>query len=424
MQIHQKMFMLIFSLCITKIGICQSDIKSASETMNLEPAKSVERKMDRDDVHRYQLTLEEDKFLYTTVKQLGIDIVARILAPDGKVLEEVDSPTGDRGTETVVFVTEKTATYILEIVPFDPLTRPGKYVIKIENIAPAATTIEGRIDQLFVPWDKKDTPGAAVAVVREGKVIFSKGYGMANLEYDIPITAKTVFHMASVSKQFTAFAIAHLAQQGKISLDDPVQKYIPEVPEFEKTITVRHLVHHISGLRDQWTLLMMAGWRLDDVITKDHILSLVKNQKDLNFEPGARYMYSNTGYTLMAEIVARVSGKSFAQWTKENIFDPLQMEQTLFYDDHEKIVKNRAYSYYSGDEGYKKSVLSYANVGATSLFTTVEDLSLWVMKAKPVIKKVYSVMPMWALQVCLPRQRILQNGPPILMHPLPEIRNW
>ena len=178
---------------------------------------------------------------------------------------------------------------------------------------------------------------------------------MANLEYDIPITPSTIFHMASVSKQFTAFAIASLAQQGKISLSDDIRKHLPEVPDFGKTITINHLIHHTSGLRDQWNLLMIAGWRLDDVITKDHILKMVSRQKELNFDPGAEYMYSNTGYTLMAEIVARVSKKTFAEWTKENIFVPLEMSNTLFYDDHEKIVRNRAYSYDIGDNnGYKK----------------------------------------------------------------------
>ena len=130
-------------------------------------------------------------------------------------------------------------------------------------------------------------------------------------------------------------------------------------------------------MRDQWNLLAMAGWRLDDVITKEHVLKLVSKQKELNFNPGDEYLYCNTGFTLLAEVVARVSGQSFAEFTEARIFQPLQMSNTLFYDDHEKIVKNRAYSYYATNDGYKKSVLSYANVGATSLFTTVEDLSQW-----------------------------------------------
>ncbi|HNP95397.1 MAG TPA: serine hydrolase domain-containing protein [Cyclobacteriaceae bacterium] len=236
-----------------------------------------------------------------------------------------------------------------------------------------------QVDALFAPWAKEDSPGAVVAVVKEGKIIYKKGYGMANLEYGIPNTPSSVFHIASVSKQFTVFSVLLLEKEGKLSLEDDVRKYIPEVPDFGKTITLRHLASHTSGMRDQWNLLVMAGWRFDDVITKEHIMKMVTHQKELNADPGEEFNYCNTGFTLLAEVVARVSGKSFAEFTKERIFNPLGMMNTLFYDDHEKIVKNRAYSYHKDDGGYKKSVLSYANVGATSLFTTVEDLSLWAM---------------------------------------------
>jgi CubicO group peptidase (beta-lactamase class C family) len=184
--------------------------------------------------------------------------------------------------------------------------------------------------------------------------------------------------VASVSKQFTAFAVTLLADQGKLSLDDDIREYLPELHDFGTTITIRHLIHHTSGLRDQWTLLAMAGWRLDDVITLEHIMKLVRKQRELNFEPGAEHLYSNTGYTLLAEIVARVSGRSFREWTTKNIFEPLGMRQTHFHDDHELIVPHRAYSYGNAPGGFRKSVLSYANVGATSLFTTVEDLARWM----------------------------------------------
>jgi len=234
------------------------------------------------------------------------------------------------------------------------------------------------VDKIFKPWAKPDSPGAALAVIEDGEVIYKKGYGYAQLEYDIPITSSTIFHVASVSKQFTAFAIALLANQGKLSLDDDIHTYLLEVPDFGKTITIRHLIHHTSGLRDQWEMLAMAGWRLDDVITKEHILTAVRNQKELNFIPGDEYLYCNTGYTLLAEIVERVSGHTFPYWTKKNMFEPLGMSHTHFHDDHEMIVKNRAYSYVpEEDGGFKKRVLSYANVGATSLFTTVEDLASW-----------------------------------------------
>lgn len=229
-----------------------------------------------------------------------------------------------------------------------------------------------KVDQLFATWDKPESPGAAIAVIKDGVVVYKRGYGSANLEYNVPITPQTVFHVASVSKQFTAFAIALLAHQGKLSLDDDIRKHLPEVPDFGKKITIRHLIHHTSGLRDQWTLLGMAGWRLDDVITKEHILKMVRHQKELNFDPGAENLYSNTGYTLLAVIVERVSGQSFRDYTDANIFKPLGMTNTHFHDDHERIVKNRAYSYSPAGPGggFKAAPLNYANVGATSLFTT------------------------------------------------------
>ncbi len=254
----------------------------------------------------------------------------------------------------------------------------------LATTAPAQNGADPRtkkVDQLFATWDKPESPGAAIAVIKDGAVVYKRGYGSANLEYNIPITPQTVFHVASVSKQFTAFAITLLANQGKLSLDDDIRKHLPEVPDFGKKITIRHLIHHTSGLRDQWTLLGMAGWRLDDVITKEHIMKMVRHQKELNFDPGAENLYSNTGYTLLAVIVERVSGQSFRDYTAANIFKPLGMTDTHFHDDHEEIVKNRAYSYSSAGPGggLKAAPLNYANVGATSLFTTAEDLARWVI---------------------------------------------
>jgi CubicO group peptidase (beta-lactamase class C family) len=248
---------------------------------------------------------------------------------------------------------------------------------KTESVSETNPTAQD-VDKLFESWDKTDSPGAALAVLKDGEVIYKKGYGFAQLEYDIPITSSTIFHVASVSKQFTAFAIALLANQGRLSLDDDIHRYLPEVPDFGKTITIRHLIHHSSGLRDQWEMLAMAGWRLDDVITEEHILTAVRHQKELNFSPGDEHLYCNTGYTLLAEIVERVTGYTFPNWAKKNMFEPLGMSNTHFHDDHEMIVKNRAYSYVPKENGgFKKRVLSYANVGATSLFTTVEDLVKW-----------------------------------------------
>ncbi|HEY3139176.1 MAG TPA: serine hydrolase [Blastocatellia bacterium] len=255
----------------------------------------------------------------------------------------------------------------------------GQAISPPSSKQPGDGQLTSKVDQLFSKWEKPESPGASVIVVKDGAVVYKHGYGSANLEYDIPITPATVFHVASVSKQFTAFAIALLASRGKLSLDDDIRKQLPEVPDFGKTITIRHLLHHISGLRDQWELLAMAGWRLDDVITKEHILKMVRHEKELNFEPGAEFLYCNTGFTLLAVIVERVSGQTFRQFTEENIFKPLGMTNTHFHDDHQMIVKNRAYSYSPDGNGFKLSALNYANVGATSLFTTVEDLAKWAL---------------------------------------------
>ncbi|MCF2493161.1 serine hydrolase [Dyadobacter chenhuakuii] len=241
--------------------------------------------------------------------------------------------------------------------------------------------LSARADSLFSEWNKPGSPGAAVGVVHQGKLIYAKGFGESDVETGAKNGPQTIFHVASVSKQFTAYGIVLLAQQGKISLDDDIRKHIPEVPDFGKTITIRHLIHHTSGLRDQWNLLVMAGWQLDDVITKQHVFNLIKRQKELNFEPGSAFAYCNTGYTLLAEVVSRVGKKPFAEWMQQEVFKPLGMKNTLFYDNQEQIVKGRAYSFHKSQEKdgrFEKAILSYGNVGATSLFTTVNDLLFWM----------------------------------------------
>lgn len=246
-------------------------------------------------------------------------------------------------------------------------------------IAAGNRDLAEHLDPIFEEFNHPDSPGMSVAVIENGELIFSQGYGSAQLEYQVPITSQTTFHVASVSKQFTAMAIMLLEADGALSLDDEVQKHLPWVPRFDHPVTVRQLVNHTSGIRDQWELLYMAGWRLDDVITMDDIRTMMKWQAELNFVPQSDILYSNMGYTLLAEIVAEVSGKSFPDLTRERIFEPLAMKHTHFHLDHQEIDPGRSYSYERDENGQlKKSVLSYANVGATSLFSTPGDLVLWL----------------------------------------------
>ncbi len=236
-----------------------------------------------------------------------------------------------------------------------------------------------RIDTLFAEWDRTDTPGVVVAVARSGRVVYEKAFGMANLEHGVPMTPETVFMVASVSKQFTAFAVAMLAARGHLALDADVRTYLPEMHDFGTPITLRHLVHHTSGLRDEFDLLGMAGWRMDDVITKDHIVGLAARQRELNFPPGSQYLYCNTGYTLLAEVVERVTGQSFRAWTDEHLFGPLGMSRTHFHDDHTMPVPGRAQGYERDASGrYRLQVNNYESVGASGLHTTAGDLMRWL----------------------------------------------
>lgn len=240
---------------------------------------------------------------------------------------------------------------------------------------------EVRVDSVFADVTAPTGPGCAVSVMRDGAVVYEQGYGMANLEHGIPITPRSVFHVASVSKHFTAMAVELLVNEGKVSWDDDVRRWVPEVPDFGTPITLRHLAHHVSGIRDQWNLLAMAGWRWEaDVVTQKDVLDITSRQTALNFAPGERYLYSNTGFTLLAVVVERASGKSLRAFTQERIFGPLGMDDTHFHDDHEMIVRNRAWAYApdpDGLHGLKGSIPDFDVVGATSLFTTVHDLAAW-----------------------------------------------
>lgn len=234
------------------------------------------------------------------------------------------------------------------------------------------------ITELCASWDT-DAPGISVAIARGGEIVYRRGFGLAQMEYGIPIDPGTVFHVASVSKQFTAFALVLLEQDGVLSMDDDVRNYVPWLHDFGHTITIRHLLNHSSGIRDQWELLAMSGYRLDDVLTQEHILRILAHQRELNFEPGEDFLYSNMGFSLAAEVVSSVSGVSLDEFCQERIFRPLGMESTHFHQNHRRIVPMRAYSYAPRDGGWEKGVLSYANVGATSLFTTAPDLTRWLM---------------------------------------------
>ncbi|MFP4082383.1 MAG: serine hydrolase domain-containing protein [Candidatus Aminicenantes bacterium] len=241
-----------------------------------------------------------------------------------------------------------------------------------------AESLTDQVDKLFSEWDKPDSPGCALAIIKDGRFIYKRGYGMANLDYDLPIHSKSIFRIGSTSKQFTAMCVLLLEEEGKLSLDDDIRKYIPEMPEYENAITIRHLLHHTSGIRDYLELLYLAGARSDDFYVDGEVVALIARQKELNFNPGDEYLYSNSGYFLLSEIVKRVTGRSMRDYAEEKIFNPLGMANTHFHNDHTMVVKNRATGYSPKKEGgFRISVTNLDMIGDGGIFICVEDLLLW-----------------------------------------------
>ncbi len=237
--------------------------------------------------------------------------------------------------------------------------------------------ISKQVDKLFAEWDRDDSPGCALGVISKGRFIHKRCYGMADLEHGIPLTPDSVFDVASTSKQFTAACVALLARRGKLSLDDRIQKHLPEIPEYDHPVTIRHLIHHTSGLRDYLTLMYMAGMPYTNKYPDADIYSLIARQKRLNFRPGSDHMYCNTGYFLLAEIVKRVSGLTLRRYAAKNIFSRLGMASTHFHDDYSDIVKNRACGYKKEKKEHKGSVSILDVVGDGGLYTTLNDLARW-----------------------------------------------
>jgi CubicO group peptidase (beta-lactamase class C family) len=234
-----------------------------------------------------------------------------------------------------------------------------------------------KVDALFARWTTT-TPGCAVGVSSGGAIVLEKAYGMADLEHDVPNIASTVFEAGSVSKQFTAAAVLLLAREGKLSLDDPARKYIPELPDYGWPLTIRHMLQHTSGLRDWGEIESVAGWpRTSRVYTHAHVLDIVSRQKALNFEPGTKWSYCNTGYNLAAIIVSRVSGQPFAEFCRQRIFEPLGMTHTSWRDDFRRVVKGRAIAYDAAKDGYRQDMPFEDIHGNGGLLTTVGDLLRW-----------------------------------------------
>ena len=234
-----------------------------------------------------------------------------------------------------------------------------------------------RIDALFALYDNPRSPGCSLAVVREGRTVFARGYGMADLERSVPLSTDSVFRIASTSKQFTAAAIVLLSQEGQLSLDDDVRRTVPELQERDPKVTLRQLIQHTSGVRDYLTLMWLAGKR-DEDYSDDEVLAILGRQTQLNFAPGDEHLYSNSGYWLLSQVVLRATGESLREYAARAIFQPLGMADTHFHDDPAEIVARRALGYAPlAGGGFEISMTRLPMIGDGGVFTTVSDLALW-----------------------------------------------
>jgi CubicO group peptidase (beta-lactamase class C family) len=246
------------------------------------------------------------------------------------------------------------------------------------------TTNTGEKDPMYANVDtvfsefNESTPGCALAIVQDGKIIYETGYGMADLENHIPISPESRFYIGSISKQFVTFSILLLYEAGKLDLDDDVRTYIPEFPDYGYKLTIRHFIHHTSGVRDNLTLWSLRGNSILDEVPEKGILELICRQKELNFEPGSQYLYSNSCYFMLGIIVERVSGKTLNEFAQEQIFQPLEMTSTVFHDNNENLIPDRASGYsFSDNKTVRNQISRYDLVGSGGMFSTVRDLAKW-----------------------------------------------
>lgn len=234
-----------------------------------------------------------------------------------------------------------------------------------------------KVDKIFKHWDNKDTPGCAIGIIKDKKLIYAKGYGMANLEYDIPNDMNSVFNIGSVAKQFAAACIHILAKKRKLSLNDTLSKYFPDFPKYADIITIKHLLHHTSGLKDWLTLMNFTEkpcWAASDM----DVLYLLKKQQSLNHKPGEELSYTNTGYYLLGKIIEKISGVPLSEFAEKNIFIPLKMKNTHFRDNPYIILRNRSNGYHPDGKGsFHQMPFSIQIIGDGGIYTTVEDMFKW-----------------------------------------------
>ena len=328
------------------------------------------------DTARYQVDADSAMLIRLTVDQHTANVRVRLLDPERRQLRSVNG--APRGLERLQVEAVEKGTHQIQVILADSAS--GDFTITLTAREALSSDPKKLVDQLLAPWDRRDGPGAAVAVWRGGRTLLAKGYGMANLAYDIPFTTTTPTNIGSTSKQFTAFAVMLLADQGKFSLDDDVRKHLPELPDLGARVTVRNLLTHTSGYREVYNAMQFAARRFDegDYVSREEMIGLVQRQPALQNAPGAEFNYNNTAFAFAALIVERVSGRSFAEFMAQEVFAPLGMTQTVVRADRHGIVRGATVGYSRAPDGSWRDLGDLASsTGAGGIYTTLGDLQKW-----------------------------------------------
>lgn len=338
--------------------------------------RPVNRTLTRGDTARFTVEADSAFLMRLTVEQTSVNAIVRVMNPRRAPLGARNDLR--RGTERLQVETAAKGAHEVQVFSAD--TTGGDVVITLTALEPLSSDPKKLVDQLLAPWDRRDGPGAAVAVWRGGRTLLAKSYGMANLAYDVPFTPTTPTNIGSTSKQFTAFAIMLLVEDGKLSLDDDVRKHLPELPDLGKVVTVRHLLTHTSGYREVYNSMILAARRLDegDFLSRDEIINAVQRQPALQNAPGVEFNYNNTAFALAAMIVERVGKQPFAEFMAARVFGPLGMKQTVVRADRHSTVRGATTGYSRGPDGAWRDLGDLASsMGAGGIYTTLGDLQLW-----------------------------------------------
>lgn len=348
----------------------------AQETRYIRLGQSIPGTLTADAEHQYAFDLGANTFVYGQANQLTVDVIVTIRDPDGDQIGRFDGP--GRGPEKFTFESEAAGRYVIEVTPFEE--GAGDYVLGVLRTERIATNPRSRIDQLMMPYDDDETPGVVIGVVQDGRLRVVRQYGMANLTHGIPFTPETISNIGSVTKQFTAMGLLLLQANGKLSLEDDIRKYIPELPDFGTPITLHNLLNHTGGYREIYNLLPMTGYQGEDGLSRDMAIQIVQRQPDLQAAPNTEFNYNNTGYILLATVIERVTDQSYPDYMKENVFTPLGMTHTRVKAYQGEVIPGSAQGYVSAEAGGYRSVRDLAaSYGAGGIYTTVQDLARWML---------------------------------------------